>query len=412
MTEPTTTPTFKPKKSVALSGVPAGNTALCTVGRNGNDLHYRGYDILDLAARCEFEEVAYLLLYGHLPNAQKLAMYKQRLRSLRGLPPQVKLTLEQLPPTAHPMDVLRVGVSVLATLEPEPTLENLTHAPETGLPIADRLMASLGSMLLYWYHFSTTGKQIEVQTDDDSIASHFLTLLHGKKQSEEWIHAMQVSLILYAEHEFNASTFTARVIAGTGSDLHSCHRRSHRRPQRPQARRRQRSRPRNPAALRERPMRQRPTSASASRTRKSSSASATPSTPSAIPRNAVIKKSRVQISAETAGDTKHLRTSPTASKPSCMDSQKNVSQPRLVFSAVCVSHVMGIPTAMFTPHLRDSPHQRLVRPRHRAAPSTAKSSAPPLTTPGRTIWLLCRSKNALRTPCHHFCLHGVVYEKQ
>jgi 2-methylcitrate synthase len=218
MTEPTA---FKPKKSVALSGVPAGNTALCTVGRNGNDLHYRGYDILDLAAHCEFEEVAYLLLYGHLPNEQKLALYKQRLRSLRGLPPQVKLTLEQLPATSHPMDVLRVGVSVLATLEPEPSLENLTHAPETGLPIADRLMASLGSMLLYWYHFTANNKRINVETSDDSIASHFLTLLHGSKQSEEWIHAMQVSLILYAEHEFNASTFTARVIAGTGSDMYS-----------------------------------------------------------------------------------------------------------------------------------------------------------------------------------------------
>jgi 2-methylcitrate synthase len=218
MTEPTA---FKPKKSVALSGVPAGNTALCTVGRNGNDLHYRGYDILDLAAHCEFEEVAYLLLYGHLPNEQKLALYKQRLRSLRGLPPQVKLTLEQLPATSHPMDVLRVGVSVLATLEPEPSLENLTHAPETGLPIADRLMASLGSMLLYWYHFTANNKRINVETSDDSIASHFLTLLHGSKQSEEWIHAMQVSLILYADHEFNARTFTARVIAGTGSDMYS-----------------------------------------------------------------------------------------------------------------------------------------------------------------------------------------------
>jgi 2-methylcitrate synthase len=220
--ETTTAPTaFKPKKSVALSGVTAGNTALCTVGRNGNDLHYRGYDILDLAERCEFEEVAYLLLYGHLPNAQKLAMYKQRLRSLRGLPAQVRLALEQIPASAHPMDVLRVGVSVLATLEPEPTLENLTHAPETGLPIADRLMASLGSMLLYWYHFANSGRQIEVETDDDSIASHFLTLLHGSRQSEEWVRAMQVSLILYAEHEFNASTFTARVIAGTGSDMYS-----------------------------------------------------------------------------------------------------------------------------------------------------------------------------------------------
>jgi 2-methylcitrate synthase len=221
-TETTAAPAFKPKKSVALSGVPAGNTALCTVGRNGNDLHYRGYDILDLAARCEFEEVAYLLLYDKLPTAADLAHYKQRLRGLRGLPHGVKIALEQLPASAHPMDVLRVGVSVLATLEPEPHLENLTHAPQTALPIADRLMASLGSMLLYWYHFANSGKKIEVDTDDDSIGGHFLTLLHGKPQSAEWVHAMNVSLVLYAEHEFNASTFTARVIAGTGSDIYSC----------------------------------------------------------------------------------------------------------------------------------------------------------------------------------------------
>lgn len=217
-----TTTAFKPKKSVALSGVPAGNTALCTVGRNGNDLHYRGYDILDLAAHCEFEEVAYLLLYGKPPTRSELAKYKQHLRSLRGIPQGVKIALEQIPATAHPMDVLRVGVSVLATLEPEPHLENLTHAPATGLPIADRLMASLGSMLLYWHHYATSGKRINVETADDSIASHFLTLLHGKPQSAEWVQAMQVSLILYAEHEFNASTFTCRVIAGTGSDLYSC----------------------------------------------------------------------------------------------------------------------------------------------------------------------------------------------
>jgi len=219
MTEPTP---FKPKKSVALSGVPAGNTALCTVGRNGNDLHYRGYDILALAAHCEFEEVAYLLLYGHLPTQAELVKYKQHLRSLRGLPQGVKIALEQLPATAHPMDVLRVGVSVLATLEPEPHLENLTHAPATGLPIADRLMASLGSMLLYWHHYAVNGKRIIVETDDDSIAAHFLHLLHGKPATPEWVQAMQVSLILYAEHEFNASTFTARVIAGTGSDMYSC----------------------------------------------------------------------------------------------------------------------------------------------------------------------------------------------
>jgi 2-methylcitrate synthase len=214
MTEPTT---FKPKKSVALSGVPAGNTALCTVGRNGNDLHYRGYDILDLAAHCEFEEVAHLLLYGHLPTAHELAHYKQRLASLRGLPQPVKVALEQVPATAHPMDVLRVGVSMLATVEPEPE----PHTIHSALTIADRLMASLGSILLYWYHFANNGRRIAVETDDDSIGGHFLHLLHGHPASPEWIKAMHVSLILYAEHEFNASTFTARVIAGTGSDLHS-----------------------------------------------------------------------------------------------------------------------------------------------------------------------------------------------
>jgi 2-methylcitrate synthase len=212
---------FKPKKSVALSGVTAGNTALCTVGRTGNDLHYRGYDIYDLAARCEFEEVAYLLLYGKLPTHAELDAYKKRLRGLRGLPQGVKNALEQLPPTTHPMDVLRTGVSVLGALEPEPHLENLTHAPTTALPIADRLMSSLGSMLLYWYHFANGGKRIEVETDDDSIGGHFLHLLHGKPPSPEWVNAMHVSLILYAEHEFNASTFTARVIAGTGSDTYS-----------------------------------------------------------------------------------------------------------------------------------------------------------------------------------------------
>jgi 2-methylcitrate synthase len=212
---------FKPKKSVALSGVTAGNTALCTVGRTGNDLHYRGYDIYDLAARCEFEEVAYLLLYGKLPTHAELDAYKKRLRGLRGLPQGVKNALEQLPPTTHPMDVLRTGVSVLGALEPEPHLENLTHAPTTALPIADRLMSSLGSMLLYWYHFANSGKRIEVETDDDSIGGHFLHLLHGKPPSPEWVNAMHVSLILYAEHEFNASTFTARVIAGTGSDTYS-----------------------------------------------------------------------------------------------------------------------------------------------------------------------------------------------
>jgi 2-methylcitrate synthase len=208
---------FKPKKSVALSGVAAGNTALCTVGRTGNDLHYRGYDILQLATECEFEEVAYLLLYGKLPTSRELASYKKRLRGMRGLPENVKAALEQLPVRSHPMDVLRAGVSVLATVESEP----LPYSRQSALDIADRLLASLGSMLLYWHHFATENKRIEVETDDDSIGGHFLHLLHGRPASAQWIRAMHVSLILYAEHEFNASTFTARVIAGTGSDIFS-----------------------------------------------------------------------------------------------------------------------------------------------------------------------------------------------
>ncbi|BAK76391.1 2-methylcitrate synthase/citrate synthase II [Pseudogulbenkiania sp. NH8B] len=209
--------TAKPKKSVALSGVAAGNTALCTVGRSGNDLHYRGYDILDLAAHCEFEEVAYLLVHGKLPNQAELTGYKKKLKSLRGLPASVKAALEALPAAAHPMDVMRSGVSALGCTLPEKDDHNMAGARD----IADRLMASLGSMLLYWYHFSHNGKRIEVETDDDSIGGHFLHLLHGQKPSEQWVRAMHTSLNLYAEHEFNASTFTARVIAGTGSDMYS-----------------------------------------------------------------------------------------------------------------------------------------------------------------------------------------------
>jgi 2-methylcitrate synthase len=208
---------FKPKKSVALSGVSAGNTALSTVGRSGNDLHYRGYDIIELAEHCEFEEVAYLLLYGKLPNREQLAGYKHRLGGMRGLQENIRTALEQLPKTAHPMDVLRTGVSVLATLEPEAQ----HYSAHTARQVADRLMASLGSMLLYWHHFTTTGRRIAIETEDDSIAGHFLHLLHGKPAEADWIRALDVSLILYAEHEFNASTFTARVIAGTGSDLFS-----------------------------------------------------------------------------------------------------------------------------------------------------------------------------------------------
>ncbi len=208
----------KPKKSVALSGTAAGNTALCTVGRNGNELHYRGYNILDLAESCEFEEVAYLLVHGKLPTQSELDAYKSKLKSLRGLPAAVKAALEQLPPSAHPMDVMRTGVSVLGCVKPEKDDHNHPGARD----IADKLMACQGSMLLYWYHYAYNGKRIDLETDDDSIGGHFLHLLHGEKPRESWVRAMHTSLILYAEHEFNASTFTGRVIAGTGSDFYSC----------------------------------------------------------------------------------------------------------------------------------------------------------------------------------------------
>jgi 2-methylcitrate synthase len=207
----------KRKKSVALSGTVAGNTAICTVGRTGNDLHYRGYDILDFADQAEFEEIAYLLIHGHLPNQTELASYKQRLKSLRGLPATMKLALEQIPAAAHPMDVLRTGASLLGTMEPEKEDMSVAGAKAIG----DRLMASFGSMLLYWYHYSHHGRRIEVETDDDSVGGHFLHLLHGRAPSADWVRAMHTSLILYAEHEFNASTFTARVIAGTNSDIYS-----------------------------------------------------------------------------------------------------------------------------------------------------------------------------------------------
>lgn len=209
--------TFKPKKSVALSGVTAGNTALCSVGKSGNDLHYRGYNILDLAEGAEFEEVAYLLIYGALPNKAQLSTYKTKLRSLRGLPISVKKILEQIPASAHPMDVMRSTVSAFGSIQPEKDDHNLAGSRD----IADKLLACFSSALLYWYHFSHNGKKIEVETDDDSIGGHFLHLLHGKKPDASWEKAMQISLNLYAEHEFNASTFTARVIAGTGSDIYS-----------------------------------------------------------------------------------------------------------------------------------------------------------------------------------------------
>jgi 2-methylcitrate synthase len=208
---------FKPKKSVALSGTVAGNTALCTVGRSGNDLHYRGYDILDVASQCEFEEIAHLLVHGKLPNVAELKAYKAKLKSLRGLPAAVKAALEQLPASAHPMDVMRTGVSVLGCVMPEKDDHNHAGARD----IADKLMASLGSMLLYWYHYAHNGKRIDTDSDEDSIGGHFLHLLHQQQPPRSWVKAMHTSLILYAEHEFNASTFTGRVIAGTGSDMYS-----------------------------------------------------------------------------------------------------------------------------------------------------------------------------------------------
>jgi len=208
---------LRPKKSVALSGVPAGNTALCTVGRTGNDLHYRGYDILEVAETCDFEEIAYLLIHGKLPNKAQLAAYKIKLKNLRGLPAPVRSVLEQLPAATHPMDVMRTGASALGCVLPEKE----SHDPAGAREIADHLVGCFGSMLCYWYHFSHNGQRIHVETDDDSVGGHFLHLLHRRPPPGSWVRAMHTSLILYAEHEFNSSTFTSRVIAGTGSDIYS-----------------------------------------------------------------------------------------------------------------------------------------------------------------------------------------------
>ncbi len=205
------------KKKVQLSGVTVGETEISTVGTEGHDLRYRGYDIYDLAEYACFEEVAHLLVHGELPIPNELTRYKLKLKNLRGIPAPVKAALEQIPAAAHPMDVMRTGCSMLGSVLPE----RGDHTPEGARHIADRLLAVFPSMLLYWYHYAHHGKRIEVETEDDSIAAHFLHLLHGKKPSEVHAKALDITFVLYAEHEFNASTFSSRVIVGTGTDFYS-----------------------------------------------------------------------------------------------------------------------------------------------------------------------------------------------